>query len=83
MITKTLAKLLIHEHKYKPISGNVLQLGRQSINFNEAELAAFFQKELGAIVNRDSSSRNDDLYSEIGKHGGLVSDYRFFSNVWG
>ncbi len=78
MITKTLAKLLIQEHKYKPISGNILQLGRQSINFIEVELAAFFQKELGVTVIRTASSENDDLYTEFGRHHGFVSDQRFF-----
>jgi hypothetical protein len=78
MITKTLAKLLIQEHKYKPISGNVLQLGRQSINFNESELTAFFQKELGATVNRKTSAGNDDINTELGKRHGSVSDQRFF-----
>ena len=77
MITKTLARLLIQEHKYKPISGNVLQLGRQSINFNEAYLVAFFKKELGVTVDRDSSINNDDL-TKFGKQHGFVSDHRFF-----
>ena len=78
MITKTLAKLLINEHKYKPITGNVLTLGRQSIRFREEELAAFFQKELGTVVNRGPSTMHDDTNTELGKRYGSVSDKRFF-----
>lgn len=32
------ASLILHEHKYKPITGNVLTIGRQSIGFDAEQL---------------------------------------------
>ena len=78
MITKTLAKLLINEHKYKPITGNVLTLGRQSIRFKEEELLSFCKKELGVGGYKKTSTEHDDLHTRLGKHHGFVSDKRFF-----
>ena len=45
MIVPTLARLLVREHLYRPITGKVLTLGRQTINMTFEEVLKIFKQE--------------------------------------
>lgn len=59
-ITAPLAEMIVFEHKYRPISGRVLSLGRQTILFDPGTLRNILEKygfKLGNIdINFDRST---------------------------
>ncbi len=74
-ITRHLAELLIAEHKYRPISGSVLLLGRQVVLMTPDEAQALVERM--GIRLRGSPIEYGKIY-----HGGrhdFISDRSFFS----
>ena len=81
MIVPTLARLIIREHLYKPIQGNVLTLGRQTIAMTYEQLIELSQQE-GFLISEDDLKRitvSQDQKTRFGKGTGYISDDVFFS----
>jgi hypothetical protein len=81
MIVPTLARLIIREHLYKPIQGNVLTLGRQTIAMTYEQLIELSQQE-GFLISEDDLKRitvSQDQKTRVGKGTGYISDDVFFS----
>lgn len=75
-ITRHLAELLLAEHLHRPITGEVLLLGRQAVWMTPGETEA--------LVNRMGVRRPDSAFIEVGKiphpfGKDLISDTSFFS----
>lgn len=76
-ILKPIARLLIEEHKRKPITGDILTIGCQSVNFNAKEAYALLAEQkvepLPVFMDVDEST--------VGSKGkGHITDYSFFSS---
>jgi SAM-dependent methyltransferase len=70
------AKLILHEHKYRPVNGSILLIGRQTVLMTP-ELAIELVKAEGLEVRREAKIEID--HSTFGKGHGLITDRSFFS----
>jgi len=80
MIVPTLAKMIAHEHRYKPIRGKVLCLGRQTISMTPQEAIAIIKKEKIRIPPQliEETLGTVDNSTRYGKNTGRISDVAFF-----
>lgn len=82
MIVPTLARIIVREHLYEPITGSVLTLGRQTIAMNYEKTIQLFNDE-GYIVPQNilestKSKTKKDLKTRVGKGKDFISDEVFF-----
>lgn len=68
-------RMLIQEHQYRPITGNVLALGKQSVGFDAATMASLFS-EFGVQVDPDLDVRTFSG-DETTRYRGAMSDVDF------
>lgn len=82
-ISAHLALMLLQEHKYKPITGRVLFIGRQTFNMDIDHAAALVESTLGS--SRDVTASVLDTRTRASKQEAkgveenLISDKSFFS----
>lgn len=75
-ITRHLAELILVEHRFRPIAGRVLLLGRQTVFMTPDEATALVRK-LGLQVRPDA--RAEICGMPHGRRNGYISDASFFS----
>lgn len=75
-ITRQLARLILLEHRYKPITGRVLLLGRQTVFMTPAEALALVE-EMG-VVRRNGARLEIDRATADSGAGEFISDRSFF-----
>lgn len=81
MITPSLAKVIIQEHKYKPITGKVLTLGKQLIAMTMEETLTIISDQ-GLIPNKSTYDDSFNVTSSKVRHSNQnnwISDSTFFS----
>jgi hypothetical protein len=67
-----MAAMLLKEHKYRPIEGNILLVGRQTVNLTVENALALIRSE--GIIPRDDFQLEIDS-STIGyEHGTFITD---------
>ncbi|MCX7181021.1 MAG: hypothetical protein NTX56_20400, partial [Proteobacteria bacterium] len=72
-----LAKAILHEHKYRPITGTILLVGRQTIVLTPQEAMALVEEE-GVPVRTEANIEVDTgTYGSAGRS--LITDRAFFS----
>ena len=76
-VTRSLAKLLLEEHRRKPVQGRGVILGRQTIFLTPTEAQALVVEVLGAV--RPNVVPERDTHTHRGKHKGYISDVSFFA----
>ena len=67
-LAKPSLRFIVREHKYKPITGPLLQLGRQTIGLEEAELSALIKEEgliPAALPQRATPASLDVLFFNL------------------
>jgi SAM-dependent methyltransferase len=71
-------RMLLQEHKYKKISGNVLLLGRPSISCTPEQVVKIVQEELGHVIGNEHILT--DTLTLTGRDAGgiFISDVGFF-----
>ncbi|MCB4790668.1 MAG: class I SAM-dependent methyltransferase [Elusimicrobia bacterium] len=80
MIVPTLARLIVREHMYKPITGKLLCLGRQTISMSYDEVLRIFKEE-GYVPSPEILKENKislDKNTRVGKGSDSISDHTFF-----
>ncbi len=81
MIVPSIARLIIREHLYKPIQGNVLTLGRQTIDMSFDEVIELFKQEGYTppknIIN-EATITYDKRTRHIGDETNFITDTLFF-----
>jgi SAM-dependent methyltransferase len=82
MIVPSLAKMLIREHMFRPITGKVLCLGRQTIAMTLDEATAIFKDEGISIPHGVIEEARKDLNDTMTRSGkykkNLITDETFF-----
>jgi SAM-dependent methyltransferase len=72
-----MASFILKEHRRRPIEGNVVLIGRQTVNLSISELVALLEREAVGLRS-DYSTETDN--STIGSYGQrYISDRAFFS----
>jgi SAM-dependent methyltransferase len=80
-IPRMIARAVVQEHKYKPITGNGLLIGRQTMSLTVDEAVALVESE-GVKPNSSvlSGAKNlTDNETRAGKGRGFIKDTAFFS----
>lgn len=80
MITPSLARMLIQEHHYRPITGRVLTLGAQTIAMSHAEALKIFAEEglnVPESVAKETSGAIDNR-TRVAKDMKFIDDQAFF-----
>lgn len=75
-ITKVLAPFILSEHRYRPIEGEALLLGRQTVHFTADEVVALLGR-FGLPLDRLDAVRLDTS-TDNGRRHGFISDLSFF-----
>lgn len=81
MIVPTLARLIVREHMYKPITGKLLCLGRQTISMSYDEVLRIFKEE-GYVPSPEILKENKislDKNTRVGKGSDSISDHTFLA----
>jgi SAM-dependent methyltransferase len=73
------ARLIVREHRFRPITGKLLSVGRQTVLLTPQQAVALVQAELGTRPNVDPSNLEIDTVTRGGRNRGLISDRAFFS----
>ncbi|HZV87931.1 MAG TPA: hypothetical protein VFF95_10310 [Candidatus Binatus sp.] len=71
------ACLLLREHAKRPFRGSVLELGRQTISFNESQLRVWAEEAEVNLKSRTTASESD-AGNMAGARGTIFDDDRFF-----
>ena len=69
------ARLLLDEHRERPFSGTVLQLGRSSVYFTRSELESWAREQRVPLQNTDDALSHDSRLAAQG----CMSDETFFA----
>ena len=73
-----LAVMLLREHRYRPITGNILSIGRQTIFLSPEQAAALVERELGSGAIR-VTRLEIDTETRGSSRGRFVTDRSFYS----
>lgn len=83
MISSTIARMLIREHLYRPITGNILTLGRQTIAMTYEDAIEVMMQE-GFSPSQNISEKINvvcDQNTRFGKGSNFISDNSFFQLI--
>ena len=71
------AQMILHEHLYKPITGTVVCLGRNSVSYTADKMDALL-KQMGVPKRPDHTYKTDS--ETMGKGGGRITQESFFAS---
>ncbi|MBK8476484.1 MAG: hypothetical protein IPL39_09205 [Opitutaceae bacterium] len=77
-LTRQIARAMLREHRFQPITGRVLTIGRQTIYLTPEELLKLLDEE--GIAPRPDSPLTLDTQTVHGKGRGFVTDVAFFQS---
>jgi SAM-dependent methyltransferase len=78
-ITSQLATLILREHRFRPITGKLLSIGRQTVYLTAEEAAALVEEELGISPRVSPSAIALDTSTRGAAGQPLISDVGFYS----
>src|SRR5580693_4562283 len=73
------ARLLLREHRFRPITGKLLSIGRQSVNLTPRQAISVVETELGTRLDVDPLSLEIDTSTRGARDRGFISDRAFYS----
>jgi len=78
-IHRSVAELIVREHRFRPLAGDILLIARQTMHFTPSEAIRMVQR-LGVLPSTDDPESLDiDKQTRAGSRvGGLVTDAAFF-----
>jgi len=77
-IFSQLAIVLLREHRYRPITGTILSIGRQTVFLSPEESTALVERELGSTT-RQAATLEIDTATRGSTRGRFVTDRSFYS----
>jgi SAM-dependent methyltransferase len=80
-IPEMIARAILQEHRYRPLSGTGMLIGRQTMPYTVDQAARFLREE-GAELRRNVDLGSKDLIDVTTRHGAghnYISDVGFFS----
>ena len=78
-IPSQVARLILREHLFRPITGKLLSIGRQTVHLTPQQAKALVEAELGIQLDVDALNLEVDTSTRSGRARGLISDRAFFS----
>jgi SAM-dependent methyltransferase len=78
-IPSQVARLILREHLYRPITGKLLSIGRQTVHLTPRQAKALVEAELGIRLDVDPLTLEVDTSTRGARERGLISDRAFFS----
>ena len=78
-IPNQVARLLLREHRFRPITGKLLSIGRQSVNLTPRQAISVVETELGTQLDVDPLSLEIDTSTRGARDRGFISDRAFYS----
>ena len=76
-IFSQLAVVMLREHRYRPITGSILSIGRQTVFLSPEQSIAVVQRELGAAQH--TAGLEIDTATRASNRGRFVTDRSFYS----
>ena len=78
-IPSQIARLILREHRFRPIKGQLLSIGRQIIHLTPERAISLVELELGKRLDIDPLSVEIDTSTRSSRGRNLISDRAFFS----
>ena len=78
-IPSQVARLILREHRFRPITGKLLTIGRQTVFLTPSQAISLVQTELGTQIDVDPSDLEIDVSTRASRGRGYISDRAFFS----
>jgi len=78
-IPSQVARLLLREHRFRPISGKLLSIGRQTVYLTPRQAISLVEAELGNRLEVDPRQLELDTSTRAAKDRGFISDRAFYS----
>ena len=78
-IPSQVARILLREHRFRPISGKLLSIGRQTVYLTPHQAISLVEAELGNRLEDDPRQLKLDTSTRGAKDRGLISDRAFYS----
>lgn len=78
-IPSQVARLILREHKFRPITGKLLSIGRQTVFLTPPQAISLVQTELGIQLDIDPLRLEIDVSTRASRGRGLISDRAFYS----
>src|SRR5260370_31030729 len=73
-IPSQVARLILREHLFRPITGKLLSIGRQTVHLTPRQATALLETELGIQLDVDPLNLEVDTSTRSGRTRGLISD---------
>jgi SAM-dependent methyltransferase len=78
-IPSQIARLILREHLFRPITGKLLSIGRQTVYLTPSQAVALVQAELGIKPDIDTDSIDIDQSTRASHNRGFITDRAFYS----
>jgi SAM-dependent methyltransferase len=78
-IPSQVARLILREHLFRPITGKLLSIGRQTVHLTPRQAKTLVEAELGIRLDVDPLDLEIDTSTRGARDHGLISDRAFFS----
>jgi SAM-dependent methyltransferase len=78
-IPSQVARLILREHRFRPIAGQLLSIGRQIVHLTPEQAISLVSAELGTRLDIDPHSIEVDTSTRSSQGRNLISDRAFFS----
>jgi hypothetical protein len=73
------ARLIVREHRFRPITGKLLSVGRQTVFVTPRQAVALVESELGTRRDVDLANLENDTTTRGARDRGFISDRAFYS----
>jgi hypothetical protein len=78
-LSSQVARIILREHRFRPITGKLLSIGKQTIFITPEQALALIQTELGIKSEVDPRSLEIDTSTRAAGHKCYISDRAFYS----
>jgi SAM-dependent methyltransferase len=78
-IPSQVARAILREHRFRPITGKLLSVGKQTVQLTPRQAIALIEAELGIRLDVDPSQLEVDKWTRGAENRNLISDRAFYS----
>jgi len=78
-IPSQVARLILREHRFRPITGRLLSIGKQIVHLTPEQAISLVETELGTRLDIDPLGVEADTSTRSSQGRNLISDRAFFS----
>jgi SAM-dependent methyltransferase len=78
-IPSQVARVILREHRFRPITGRLLSVGKQTVQLTPHQAISLIKAELGIRLDVDPSKLEVDRWTRGAENRNLISDRAFYS----